>query len=96
MTRTLTCRVLPLGSDLLHFACFEEPQQHPLHPQRHLADFVEEDRAEMRRLHLSGLVAIRAGETALDMAEQLGLEQRFWQAAQLTGAKTWFARGLRV
>ena len=41
-----------LGADLLDFARLEEPQQQALHPQRHLADFVEEDGAVRRHLEL--------------------------------------------
>src|SRR5689334_12087308 len=63
--------------DLLQFTRLQEAQQHSLHPQGHLTDFVEEDRPEMRRFHLSRFVAVRAGETPLHMTEQLGLEQRF-------------------
>ena len=69
-----------LGADLLDFAGLEEPQQQALHPQRHLADLVEEDRAVVGHLELAGLVAIGAGEAALDVAEELRLEQRFGNA----------------
>ena len=34
-----------VGADLLQLAGLEEAQQQPLHAERHLADFVEEDRA---------------------------------------------------
>ena len=70
----------PLGADLLNLAGLEEPQQQPLHPQRHLADFVEEDGAVARHLELAGLVAIGAREAALDVTEQLGFEQRLGNA----------------
>ena len=69
-----------VGADALDFAGLEEAQQQALHAQRHLADFVEEHRAHVRRLELAGLVAIGAGEAALDVAEQLRLEQRLGQA----------------
>ena len=51
-----------------------------LHAQAHLADLVEEDRAPVRGLQLARLVAVGAGEAALDVAEQLRLEQRLGQA----------------
>ena len=70
----------PLGADLLDFAGLEEPQQQTLHPQRHLADFVEEDRAVVGHLELAGLVAVGAREAALDVPEQLRLEERFRDA----------------
>ena len=69
-----------VGADLLQLARFEESQQQALHPQRHLADFVEEDGAHVGRLELARLVAVGAGEAALHVAEQLGLEERFGQA----------------
>ena len=74
-----------LGADLLQLAGLEEAQQQALHAQRHLADFVEEDRARCGHLELAGLVAIGAGEAALDVAEQLRLEQRFGQAGAVDG-----------
>ena len=69
-----------VGADLLQLAGLEEPQQEALHAQRHLPDFVEEDGAHVRGFELARLVAIGAGEAALHVAEQLGLEQRFRQA----------------
>ena len=73
-------RPLPSAPTFCSSPGLEESQQETLHAQRHLADFVEEDRAHVRGLELARLVAIGAGEAALHMAEQLGLEQRFRQA----------------
>ena len=70
-----------IGADLLQLAGLEESQQQALHPQRHLADFVEEDRAHVGSFELSWLVAIGAGEAALHVTEQLGLEQCLGQAS---------------
>ena len=89
-----------VGADLLQLAGLEEAQQQALHAQRHLADFVEEDRAHVGGFELARLVAIGAGEAALDVAEQLGLEQRFGQAGavdrreHVAGARgrVWMAR----
>ena len=72
-----------VGADALNFASLEEPQQQALHPQSHLADFIEEHRAHVRRLELAGLVAIGAGKAALHVAEQLRLEQRLGQAGAI-------------
>ena len=74
-----------IGSDLLQLAGFEEAQQQALHAQRHLADLVEEQRAAVGHLELPLLVAIGAGETALDVAEQLRLEQRLGQPGAVDG-----------
>ena len=94
MTRTLVALRDPLGADLLDFAGLEEPEQQPLHPQRHLADLVEEDRAVVGHLELAGLVAIGAGEAALHVAEQLGLEQRLGNAGAVDRHEGCLARGL--
>ncbi len=83
-----------VGADLLQLAGFQEPQQQALHAQRHLADFVEEDGAAVGHLELARLVAIGAGEAALDVAEQLRLEQRFGQAGAVDGDDG--ARGARA
>jgi len=67
-------------ADLLELAGFEKPQQQTLHPQGHLADFIEEHRPAVGDLEFAWLVAKGAGETALDVSEELGLKQRFGQA----------------
>ena len=64
-----------LGADLLELPGLEESQQQPLHARRHLPDLVEEDGAVARHLELAGLVAVRTGEAALHVPEQLRLEQ---------------------
>ena len=86
-----------IGADLLQLARLQEPQQQPLHAQRHLADFVEEDRALVGELELAGLVAIGAGEAALDVAEQLRFEQRLRKTGAVHGnERSQTARALRV
>ena len=80
MTRTSTCVVVVVRADRLDLAVLEEAQQQRLHAQAHLADFVEEQRAAVGQLQLAGLVAVGAGEAALDVAEQLRLEQRLGEA----------------
>ena len=64
-----------VGTHRYHLAVLEKPQQHRLHAQAHLADFVEEDRAAVRLLELPDFVAIGAGEAALHMTEELRFEQ---------------------
>ena len=66
-------------TDRLDFTGLEEPEQERLHPQAHFTHFVEEQRAAMRELQLARLVAIGAREAALDVTEQLRLEQRLGQ-----------------
>ena len=72
-------------ADRLDFAVLEEAQQQRLHAQAHLPDFVEEERAAVRELQLAELVAVGAGEAALDVAEQLGLEERLGQPGAVDG-----------
>ena len=52
---------------------------------RRLADFVHEDGAAMRLLEHAGAIAVRAGETAADVAKELGLEQRLGQRRAVDG-----------
>src|SRR5215213_7476333 len=64
-----------MRADTLDVPRFEKPEEQRLHPQAHLADLVKKQRATMRQLELAGLVTVGIRETALHMAEQLGLEQ---------------------
>ena len=73
-------RLRLVRADGLDLAVLEKPQQQRLHPQAHLADFVEKQRAAMRELELAALVAVGAGEAALDVPEELRLEQRLGDA----------------
>ena len=76
-----------VGADRLDFARLQESQQQRLHPQRHLADLVEEQRALVGLLEEARLVAIGVGEAAFDVAEELRLEQRIGQAGAVQGAE---------
>ena len=53
----------------------QHAQQLRLEPHRHVADLVEQQRAAVRRLEQSRCGAVRAGERALLVSEQLGFEQ---------------------
>jgi hypothetical protein len=68
-----------VGPDALQLTLLEKAKQKRLHPEAHLAHFVEEERAAIRRLQLADLVAVRAGEAALDVSKELGLEERLRQ-----------------
>ena len=76
-----------IGTDLLQLAGLEESQQQPLHPKCLLVHFVQEDRAHVGGLELAGFVAIRPGEAALHVPEQLRLEQRLGQPGAVDGCK---------
>ena len=73
-------RLRVVGPDCLYLAVLEKPQQQRLHPQAHLADFVEKERAAVRELELAALVAVSAGEAAFDVSEEFRLEERFGDA----------------
>jgi outer membrane PBP1 activator LpoA protein len=64
-----------LSADAIELAFRQHAQQPRLQLRRHVADLVEEQRAAVRLLEAAATLAIRAGERALLVAEQLGLEQ---------------------
>ena len=64
------------AADALEPLLLERAQDLRLQRQRQLADLVEEQRAAVRHLELARLARDGAGERALLVAEQLGLEQR--------------------
>ncbi len=72
---TWTMRSLPIGTI---FAFLEHPQQLGLQVRRHLADLVEQQRAALRHFEQAFLVQRGAGERAFLVAEQLGLDEIFW------------------
>ena len=65
----------PLFPTRCNFPAFQKPQQLCLQPQGHLANFIKEERAAMRRFNASGAPFHSAGERAARMAEELGLQQ---------------------
>ena len=89
MMRTST-RIGPsVAADGLNLAALEESQQFGLHLQAHLADFVEEDRAAVRRFEPPHAIAVGAGEAAADVPEELGLEQRVGDRRAVDGDEGW-------
>src|SRR5262249_41247750 len=54
-----------------------------LHARAHLADFVHEDRAALGLLEASLLVAVRVGEAAARVAEELRFEERVRDAGTI-------------
>ena len=72
-----------VGSDRLDFAILQKSQEERLHAKAHFADFVEKQRPVLRELDLPPLVAVGAGKAALDVSEQLGLEERFRHAGAI-------------
>ena len=64
-----------VAADALDFAFFQHAQQFRLHRERHVANFVEEQRAVMGLLEFSDVARGRAGERAFFVAEQLRFHQ---------------------
>ena len=62
-------------ADAVERALLEHAQDLDLQRRRHVADLVEEERAEVGGLEQAGLVGDRAGERAALVTEQLGVEQ---------------------
>ena len=75
------------AADPLEALLFERAQNLGLQRQRQIADLVEEQRAAMRHLELAELARRRAGERALLVAEQLGLEQGLGNRGAVDGDK---------
>ena len=70
-------------TDGLDLATLQETQQQRLHPEAHLADFVEKQRAAVRELQLAALVTVGAGEASFDVSEELRLEQCLGEAGAI-------------
>jgi hypothetical protein len=64
-----------LAADRAVLAFLQDPEQLRLEKRRHLADLVEHQRAAARQFEQPDLVLERAGERALFVAEELGLDQ---------------------
>ncbi len=69
------------------FALLQHPQQSRLRFHRHVADFVEKQRATFSLLETAGAPRIGAGEGALLMAEQFGFNEIAGIAAMLMATK---------
>ena len=55
----------------------QRAEEFHLHGRRDIADFVEEERTAIGILELADLAGVRAGESALFVSEEFGLDQRF-------------------
>ena len=68
-----------------HLALLQHPEQRGLNRQRHVADFVEENRAARRCLEQPLVIGDRPGKGALAVAEQLTGHQGFAEAGRVDG-----------
>ena len=79
-------RVSVFGAERRDLALVEHAQQARLQLERHVGDFVEEQRAAVGLQDLAAPAgALRAGEGAGTVAEQLGLDQRLGDARTVYG-----------
>jgi hypothetical protein len=84
------------GAEAAHLAFLEGAEQLGLERGGQLGDLVEEERAAVCGLEQAGLVAVGAGECALLVAEQLGLEQVLGQGRAVDGDEAAGAAGQHV
>nr|GEU28337.1 hypothetical protein [Tanacetum cinerariifolium] len=75
----------PVGAQRRDLAPLQGREQLGLRGQRHVADFVEEQRAAARGLEAPGAVGAGIGERPFAVAEQLAFERRFGQRAHVHG-----------
>ena len=73
------------GTDRAHDAFLQYAQQLDLQGERHVADFVEKERAAVGRLEKADPAGASAGKGALGMAEEFGFEQLFGNGAAVDG-----------
>ncbi len=61
----------------MNVLCFDEGEHLCLEPQRHFANFIQQDSAALPPIPAAALPSLRAGEGARFMAEQLRFRQLF-------------------
>jgi len=85
----------PAGTNRPDLAVLQHPEQRCLQTRRHRRDLVKEDRALPGSHEEPVVVGGRSGEGALDVPEELRLDERVGNAPQFTAMKGSPARGLR-
>src|SRR5437899_1614963 len=73
------------ATDALELALLEDTEKFGLDGRRELADLVEKERAPGSELEAARLLPVRSGEGAPFMAEELRLDERFWQRRAIDG-----------
>src|SRR5438445_2466537 len=73
------------ATDALELALLEDTEKFGLDGRRELADLVEKERAPGSELEAARLLPVRSGEGAPFMAEELRLDERFWQRRAVDG-----------
>ena len=83
------------AAEAFDFALLQHAQQFGLQRQRHLGDFVQQQRAALRLLEFAGVRVGRAGEGAALVAEQHGFEHVLGDGRAVDrDERPFFARGL--
>ena len=75
----------PRRADALYFAGLQHSQQFRLQPDRHVGNFVEEQRALVRQLEASDPIDARVREGAFDVPEELAFGNPFRQSSGIHG-----------
>src|SRR5215468_3152125 len=63
------------STDALHFTLFQHTQELRLHRERHIADFVEKERAAVCLLEFPEMTGGGSGERSLLVPEEFALDQ---------------------
>src|SRR5882757_1016474 len=74
---------LVMRSDRPNTFFLQDAQQFDLHPGRHFADLIKKDGAAVGSLEKPLAIGVGAGESAFDIAEQLGFKQCFSKSSAI-------------
>ncbi len=80
-----------LRSDFPHFPLLHGAEQFHLHGERHLPDFIQEQRAAVGALKQTFLRSVGARKRAAHVAEEFRFKQGFWNGGAIQGDKGTFA-----
>src|SRR5579863_2018965 len=72
-----------IAADALNFAFFQHAKELCLHRDRHIADFVEEQRATIGLFKLAKVLCCGAGEGAFFVAEEFGFDKFGWDGGTI-------------
>src|SRR5579862_1191175 len=69
------------SADLLNFPLLEQTEYPDLQSQRHLTDFIEEERSSIRYFHLAFLMSYSTSKGPLGIPKQFRFQQLLWNCA---------------
>src|SRR5438477_5634471 len=79
--------VCGLAADRRHNFVLKHTEDFGLHGQRHVANFIKEERTSLSSAEGAGTIRRRAGKRTLDMAEELAFEELAWNCSAVDGNK---------